>query len=128
MLDAEDMAGIDRVRANLRDAILRGDSEAYAECFTPDAFVMHQDAPFVRGIQAIREHTEQIVQAVTVKKLDLEPVVVAGTDRLAYEVGLQEVAIEPAIDAFKARRKHLHVYERQVDGTWKIAAAMSSND
>lgn len=128
MLSAEDLAAIDHLRATLRDAILRGDVDAYTACFTSDGFVMHQDVPYVRGAKAIKDHTEQIFQAVKVTKLKLEPVVVTGAEGVAYEVGVQEVAIEPAIDAFKARRKHLHVYLKQTDGTWKIAAGMSSND
>lgn len=128
MLSAEDQAGIDGVRAALREAILRADADAYVHCFTADAFVMHQDAPYVRGADAIWAHTEMIFQAVRVTKLELEPVAVAASEALAYEVGVQELAIDPPMEAFKARRKHLHVYEKQADGTWKISAAMSSND
>jgi uncharacterized protein (TIGR02246 family) len=128
MLTSEDRRAIDQVRTDLCDAILRGDADAYVACFTPDAFVMHQDTPYVQGRDAIKEHTEQIFSMVSVKKLLLTPALVAGAAGLAYEVGVQEVAIEPGMDAFRSRRKHLHVYERQADGTWKIAAGMSSND
>ena len=65
MLTADDRSGIDSVRAALRDAILSGDADAYAACFTSDAFVMHQDSPYVQGVEAIKEHTEQIFNAVT---------------------------------------------------------------
>ena len=112
MLTADDRSGIDSVRAALRDAILSGDADAYAACFTSDAFVMHQDSPYVQGVEAIKEHTEQIFNAVTVTKLVLTPVVVAGEDGCAYEVGMQEVATEPQLGGVKSRRKHLHVYER----------------
>lgn len=129
MLSPEDLRGIDRVRSDLRHAILEGNVDAYAACFTSDAFLMHQDrSPYVRGLEAIEEHTLQVFQAVKVTKLELEPLLVKGTDGVAYEIGVQEVAIEPAIDAFKSKRKYLHVYEKQADGTWKIAAGMSSND
>ncbi len=128
MLSPDDRQRIERVRVALRDAILTGDADAYVACFTPDAFVMHQDSPYVRGTEAIKEHTQQIFDVVQVTKLELSPVVVAGGDGLAYEVGVQEVAIEPPMDAFKSNRKHLHVYQRQADSTWRIAAAMSSND
>ena len=128
MLSPDDRKGIDRVRAALRQSILSGDSATYASCFTADAFVMHQDTPLVRGTEAIKEHTQQAFDVVRVTKLDLSPVLVDGADGVAYEVGVQEVAIDPPMDAFKSKRKHLHVYHRQSDGEWKIAAGMSSND
>jgi uncharacterized protein (TIGR02246 family) len=112
----------------LREAILGGDAEAYAACYTADGFVMHQDTPYVQGTAAIKEHTQKMFDVLKVTKLDLTPVVVDGAEGVAYEVGVQEVAIDPPMDSFKPRRKHLHVYQRQEDGSWRIAAAMSSND
>jgi len=128
MLNPDDLRGIDRVRAALQDAILGGDADAYTRCFTTDAFLMHQDTPYLRGAAAIEEHTKQIFDAVKVTKLDLTPVIVVGSDGIAYEVGVQDVAIDPPLDGFKSKRKHLHVYQQQADGEWKVAAAMSSND
>ncbi len=128
MLSESDRQGIEHVRTALREAILGGDAEAYAACCTADGFVMHQDTPYVQGTAAIKEHAQEIFDVLRVTKLDLTPVVVDGAEGVAYEVGVQEVAIDPPLDAFKSKRKHLHVYKRQEDGSWKIAAAMSSND
>ena len=128
MLSESDRQGIEHVRTALREAILGGDAEAYAACYTADGFVMHQDTPYVQGTAAIKEHTQEIFDVLRVTKLDLTPVVVDGAEGVAYEVGVQEVAIDPPMDAFKSKRKHLHVYQRQEDGSWRIAAAMSSND
>lgn len=121
---SRDLEAIHALRQGHVEAVNTGD----VHCFTADAFVMHQDAPYVRGGDAIRAHTEMIFQGVRVTKLELEPVAVAASEALAYEVGVQELAIDPPMEAFKPRRKHLHVYEKQADGTWKISAAMSSND
>ena len=128
MLSESDRQGIEHVRTALREAILGGDAEAYAACYTADGFVMHQDTPYVQGTAAIKEHTQEIFDVLRVTKLDLTPVVVDGAEGVAYEVGVQEVAIDPPMDAFKSKRKHLFVYQRQEDGSWRIAAAMSSND
>ncbi len=128
MLSESDRQGIEHVRTALREAILGGDAEAYAACYTADGFGMHQDTPYVQGTAAIKQHTQEIFDVLRVTKLDLTPVVVDGAEGVAYEVGVQEVAIDPPMDAFKSKRKHLHVYRRQEDGSWRIAAAMSSND
>jgi ketosteroid isomerase-like protein len=63
----------------------------------------------------------------SVTRLVLTPLIVDGAHGVAFEVGVQDVAIEPANDKFKPARQHLHVYGKQADGTWKIAAAMSGN-
>ena len=45
---------------------------------------------------------------------------------LAYEVGTQEVAIEPSDDRFLGKRKYVHVLKKD-DGQWKFAVLMSNN-
>ena len=127
MLTVEDRNGVDTIRNALVDAILRGDADSYAECFTSDGVVMHPDSPHVRGRNALRQYVNQMFSVVKVTKLVLTPVIVGGGNGFAYEVGVQEVAIEPPDVRFKAQRQHLHVYERQQDGTWLVAAAMSGN-
>ena len=77
MLTADDRSGIDSVRAALRDAILSGDADAYAACFTSDAFVMHQDSPYVQGVEAIKEHTEQLECPATIS-LRVRPIAGRG--------------------------------------------------
>ena len=128
MIGPDDQKAIDRVRSAIREAVLGRDAEAYAACFAEDAFLMHQDTPYVHGTRAIMEHTRQVFQVAKVTKLELSSLVVDGAEGFAYEVGVQEVAVDPPVDAFKSRRKHLHVYCRQADGEWRIAAAMSCND
>ncbi|MCH7875302.1 MAG: hypothetical protein IH965_08415 [Gemmatimonadetes bacterium] len=78
MLSESDRQGIEHVRTALREAILGGDAEAYAACYTADGFVMHQDTPYVQGTAAIKEHTQEIFDVLRVTKLDLTPVVVNG--------------------------------------------------
>jgi len=126
-LSHDDAQAIDKLRRALVDAILTGDAEAYAACFTTDAILMHPDTPFVRGRDAIRDHGAKVFEVVKVAKLVLSPVKLAGAGALAFEVGVQEFASEPRDGRFKSNRQHFHVYERQPDGTWKIAVAMSGN-
>jgi len=61
VLSESDRQGIEHVRTALREAILGGDAEAYAACYTADGFVMHQDTPYVQGTAAIKEHTQELL-------------------------------------------------------------------
>lgn len=122
-----DREKIDALRSALIEAIIAGDPASYSQCFTEDGIVMHPDTAFVRGTGALRDYARGVFAAVKVTRLVLTPVMLHGTDTLAFEVGTQELAITPASDKFRSNRQHLHVYEKQTDGSWKIAAAMSGN-
>ncbi len=127
MLSREDLAGIDAIRAKLVTAILGGDVDAYADSFTEDAVLLHPDTPQIRGTDAIRAYATSVFSAVSVTKLQLTPIVVDGIGGFAFEVGIQQLVIEPSDGKFKSERQHLHVYRKQSDGTWRVAAGMSGN-
>ncbi len=67
-------------------------------------------------------------EVVTVTGLTLTPVVVYGEGGLAYEVGTQELSIEPAMPGFSASRKYVHVMRRDAGGQWRFAALMSNDN
>jgi len=126
-LSPEDQNAIDALRNGLVRAILGGDARAYANSYAPNGIVMHPDAPMVQGSSALLEYAKAMFAAVKVTRLVLKPIRVVGEGSVAYEVGIQEVAIEPPTEQFKNDRQYLHAYERQEDGTWKVASAMSGN-
>lgn len=127
MLSQEDLQGIDAIREKLVRAILDGDVDAYVESFTDDGVLLHPDTPQIRGEVAIRAYATAVFSAVKITDLQLTPVLVDGGGGFAYEVGVQQVSVEPSDDKFKSERQHLHVYAKQNDGTWRIATGMSGN-
>lgn len=127
-----EFSGDDRVAVlKLRDAlvqsILDGDADAYAGSFDPDGIVMHPDTPFVQGSVSLLEYAKAFFAAAKVTKLVLTTISLAGDGNVAFEVGVQDLRAQPADEHFKEKRQYLHAYQRQPDGTWKIAAAMSGN-
>jgi ketosteroid isomerase-like protein len=108
-------------------SIVEGDVETYTACFAEDGVIMHPDSPQVRGQRAITDYASGMFGTVSVPLLDLTPVSVMGEGKYAFEVGIQQCEVEPALPGFKRERQHLHVYERGDDGAWYIAAAMSGN-
>ena len=127
MLSQEDLQGIDAIRKKLVRAILDGDVDAYVESFTDDGVLLHPDTPQVRGEAAIRAYATAVFSAVKITELLLSPVLVEGGEGFAFEAGVQQVSVEPSDDKFKSERQHLHVYAKQSDDTWLIAAGMSGN-
>ena len=126
-LTQADEAAIVDLRDALVKAIVAGDAKAYAACYAPDGIVMHPDSPYVKGTGALLEYSKAVMDAVKVTRLILTPITLTGNGGVAFEVGVQELAIEPANEHFKEKRQYLHAYQRQEDGEWKIAAAMSGN-
>ncbi len=126
LTEADEMA-IKELREALVQAIVTGDAAAYAACYTADGVVMHPDSPFVRGTAALLEYTKAVFDAVKVTRLVLTPMTVTGEGGVAFEAGVQDCRIEPPNEHFKEKRQYLHAYQRQEDGAWKIAAAMSGN-
>ena len=127
MLSTEDQAAIAALRERLRSSIVSGNAGAYTGCVAEDCVIMHPDSPQVRGRLAIARYVTAMFETVRIPVLELTPVTLVGDGGFAFEVGTQDCVVEPALPGFKRERQYLHVYQRQADGAWYIAAAMSGN-
>ena len=127
-LAPEDLTAIDNLREAITSAIIAGDAAAYADLCTEDVRLLHAGSPIITGRAELEAHNAAIFEAVTVTSLVLTPVEVYGTGDLAYEVGTQELTIEPAVPEFAGSRKYVHVFRRESDGIWRFSALMSNNN
>lgn len=127
MLGSDVRRKIDETRSALLSAILAGDADASAACYTTDRVVMHPDTPYIRGRPALREYVAKLFKTLKVTRSILTPAIVAGSGNIACEVGTQELVMEPPDERFKRNRQYLFVYEEQADGSWKIAVGISGN-
>ena len=127
ILSAEDLDAIASLRREVTEAIVNGDAAAYAELCTEDVRLLHTNAPLITGRAELREHNAAIFEAIAVTHLELSPVDIYGVGDLAYEVGTQELAINPAMRGFSSSRKYVHVLRRGLDGQWRFAALISND-
>ncbi len=127
-LATEDLSAIDNLRESLTSAIIAGDAAAYAELCTEDVRLLHAGSQIIMGRAELESHNAAIFEAVTVTTLELTPVEVYGVGDLAYEVGTQELTIEPEVLEFAGSRKYVHVFRRGSDGKWRFSALMSNNN
>jgi FMN-dependent NADH-azoreductase len=123
----KDLIAIDSLRAALESVIEAGDAAAYADLCIDDVQLLHPDFPIVTGREELISHNAPFFESFNVKRLDLTPVEIYGTNDLAYEVGTQSLDIEPSVDGFSSSRKYLHVMRRGHDGQWRFVALMSSD-
>lgn len=126
-LSSSDLQAIGALRTALVEAIKAGDAARYASLCTEDVQLLHANAPLVTGKANLQAHNAEIFKLIRVLNLVLSPVDVYGMGDLAYEVGTQEVAIEPAILGFRSNRKYVHVLKRGSDGVWRFAVLMSND-
>lgn len=122
-----DLIAINSLRVALETVIEAGDATAYADLCVEDVRLLHPGSPIVTGREELVSHNAPFFESFNVKRIDLTPVDIYGTDDLAYEVGIQSLEIEPSIDGFSDSRKYLHVMRRSDDGQWRFVALMSSD-
>ena len=127
-VSAEDLRAIDNLRESLTSAIVAGDAATYAELCTEDVRLLHARSQIITGRVELEAHNAAIFKAVTVTTLELTPVEVYGTGDLAYEVGTQELTIEPEAPEFSGSRKYVHIFRRGSDEKWRFSALMSNNN
>lgn len=127
-LTTEDLRALDELRDLVTDAIVAGDASAYADLCTEDVQLLHPGSSIINGKAELEAHNAEMFEAVTVTYLVLTPVEIYGTGDLAYEVGTQELAIEPTMPGFAGSRKYVHVFRRGSDGEWRFVALMSNNN
>jgi FMN-dependent NADH-azoreductase len=122
-----DFEAIASLRTAVTAAILAGDAAAYAMLCTDDVRLLHPGTPLITGRAELEAHNAAMFEAVRVTSLTLTPVEVYGEGDLAYEVGTQQLSIEPTMPGFSASRKYVHVMRRDPDGAWRFAALISND-
>lgn len=127
-LSPEDMAAIDKLRHAVTNAIIAGDAAAYASLCTENVRLLHPGSGIITGRVELEAHNAAMFEAVTVTSFILTPLEIYGTGDLAYEVGTQELTIEPTVPEFTESRKYVHVFRRGSDGKWRFSALMSNNN
>lgn len=126
-LSPEDQEAIASLRSAVIDAIVAGDAAAYAALCTEDVQLLHSGVPLITGRAELEAHNAAMFEAVTVTALELSPVEVYGVGDLAYEVGTQQLSIEPAMPGFSSSRKYVHVLRRGANGQWRFAVLISND-
>ena len=125
---ADDLKAIHELRGSITNAIVAGKAAAYASLCTEDVQLLHAGSPIITGRAELEAHNAAMFESVSVTSLVLTPVEIYGTGDLAYEVGMQELTIEPTVPEFAGSRKYVHVFRRGIDGEWRFAALMSNNN
>jgi uncharacterized protein (TIGR02246 family) len=105
-----------RGTATLADALARGDAAAAASLYADDGRLLTSAAELLSGRGEIEEYWRAGL-AFGLSRLDLQPIELHVTGRIAIEIGRYAVALEA--DGVAERGKYLVLHRLQPDGTWR---------
>ncbi len=120
-------------RAFARDTADRG-IDGWVDGFTDDGVMLPSGATIARGKYEIRAVMATILSDTTTKlEWDPDRASVSASGDLGYTLGHTTVVkVAPASagggELVVGRLKYLTVWKRQVDGGWKVAATVGTND
>lgn len=124
-----DREAITAIRQRERETFSAGDRAAINELFTDDAVIMPPNEPVVIGASARDAWLEAFYRQVSVEAVYTGSTITIVGDH-AYETLAFRMTItpvgggEPTVEIGKG----LHIYERQADGSWKIAVDIWNTD
>jgi uncharacterized protein (TIGR02246 family) len=122
-LTEKDTAAIDRVRADYLAGWKSGLADRVATIYTNDAVAMYPNQPTISGNAAIRDYFQHLFAQFAPGNFEImsDEVIIASNwaiDRGRYKLTLTPRAGGPAIND---EGKYLVVYQRQTDGSYKVA-------
>jgi uncharacterized protein (TIGR02246 family) len=124
-----DVSGIDRLRDAHVASLNAGDGEGWAACFTDDAVQMPPHFGANAGIAAIRGWSKGFLSMFGCRfSLSVEEVQAAGS--WAFECGRYDITLTPKAGGgpLVDNGKYITIYQRQSDGSWKIARDIWNSD
>jgi uncharacterized protein (TIGR02246 family) len=115
-----DEAAVRQTIAGLEQRINQGDI-GFVNVFANDAVIIAPSAPDIVGLDAIRKmYTDLMKQDAMTVHFSTEEVAVTGDT--AFERGTYTLRITDKTTGRvlqDAKNKHVHIFKRQPDGTWK---------
>lgn len=120
---------IEETNAQFMAAVNRGDTSKVAALYTEHAVVLPPNAETVRGRDGAKALFDGMIQQMGVPTLTLSTVDVTEVGDTAYEVGVYTMKLQPpGGNVVNDRGKYVVVWERQGDGSWKLAVDMWNSD
>jgi ketosteroid isomerase-like protein len=126
---AADVQAISAVREREISAFSSGVVDSLVAVYTSDVVMMPPNEPMINGAEAVRTWAQNVASQATVAgKYTDAKVTVAGDWAVERYIG--ELTMTPKAGGAAATEhlKGIHVYQRQPDGSWRIAQDVWNSD
>jgi uncharacterized protein (TIGR02246 family) len=127
---AADEAAIRALIGEWSGAAQAKDAAKFVSFYAEDAVVMLAGAPDLIGLPAVREGITHMMQdPAFALSFEADKVVVARSGDLAYETGTYSMAMTgPGKKAATEKGHYVVVWQKQADGSWKVAVDTPVSD
>lgn len=118
-----DVRALDQLQKRVDAAIIGGDVETYVTLITDDAVLMPPDAPPIIGREAIREWSRRNARAMVFQAYEPADAELTISGDWAFRRATFTATLAPASGgpAVQGTGKFIIIYQRQRDGSWKVA-------
>ena len=124
-LSTSDLAAIRAAEHSLAAAFESSDPNAWVDSYTDDAIFVGPGAPALEGRAALLE----LAPRISMSSLEIEAQSTLGAGDLAARFGRATwISGANGPDPVTVRRRFLMVWRRDLDGVWRIAREMLSED
>ena len=129
-MPASDVEAITATGKDFLVALRGNDLDGIVGFYTPDAVLMPPNHEAVRGSEEIRGWFGKVLESFTIEAFNTtqEEVVVAGG--WAFRRGTFDWTLEArdSGEQLRPRSKFLQIWERQDDGSWRVARGIWNNN
>ncbi len=129
MSTEEDVSAINEARGMEAAGVNSGDPEQAVAAYTDDVVFMPPNEPMMTGGDAVRSWFAGAAEQVDIRvDYTFSDVSVAGDWAVERYAGTATFTPKDGSEAMVEQIKGIHVYQRQADGTWKIAQDIWNSD
>ena len=126
---AADVQAINAVREREISAFSSGAVDSLVAVYTSDVVMMPPNEPMIDGAEGVRTWAQSMASQATVAgKYTDAKITVAGDWAVERYSGELTVTPKAGGAAMTERLKGIHVYQRQADGSWRIAQDVWNTD
>jgi len=125
------IALVDKTGNESEKAFLRGDIEALAQFWTDDIISMPDQQEMIRGKEDLKKTMEAVIKSgIKFESIESTTIEAKSCGELVYEVGTfsQTVIIPNTSEPVTSKGKYLNIWQRQPDGSLKIAVEIFNTD
>jgi len=117
-----DLKAISEVREQEIAAVNAGDVEGFLTVLTEDVIAMPPNEPAIIGKDAVGSWTQSLLDQVAVQaEYTSSDIVVAGDWAFEHFSGNLTMTLKAGGEPIVETLKGIHIYQRQADGSWRIA-------
>ena len=126
---AAERQAIDSALAHYIAAVTRGDTAAIVASFTDEPIVVFPAGPAVKGKADIAKTFAGMLATSPVRALEPTRTDLKVSGDMAVETGTFQIRMQPAgAKELIDKGQYLLVWQRQSDGSWKVARAFNRSD